>query len=253
MKEDVRMHYKIRPIFLGQQGPLDLSMLIHRLPPGQHVMLNHGCFAIECNGETILVDTGIPTTIEAFGAGMRVDFKEDNPIFLDALQENGIKLELIKKVILTHLHWDHCWNVEKLPNATFYVQKQELYHAITPLPHERGPFGCFENSDGPKWFKVFTRIEVVDGDVELQPGIRLITTPGHTLGSQSVLVDTDKGVYGIVGDFAYTMRNYTERVIVGQFVSGYDWYNSHRKLKALNLKDILTTHGDTTYSCKIYG
>jgi glyoxylase-like metal-dependent hydrolase (beta-lactamase superfamily II) len=247
------MHYKIRPIFLGQQGPIDLSMFIYRLPHGQNFMLNHGCFAIEGNGETILVDAGIPTAKEAFDAGLRVDLKEDNPIFLDALRENEIKPESIKKVILTHLHWDHCWNVEKLANATFYVQKQELYHAITPLPHERGSFGCFENTGGPKWFRVFTRIEVVDGDVELQPGIRLITTPGHTLGSQSVLVDTGKGIYGIVGDFALVMRNYTECIVDGLFVSGVDWYNSHRKLKALNLKEILTTHDDASYSCKIYG
>ena len=44
--------------------------------------------------------------------------------FEDGLAQWGLKPEDIKTVFMTHLHWDHSWNMDKLPNATFYVQKK---------------------------------------------------------------------------------------------------------------------------------
>ena len=43
-----------------------------------------------------------------------------------------------------------------------------------------------------------------DGEAEVLPGIRLLPTPGHTNGHQSVLVDTPDGLVVIGGDVAYT-------------------------------------------------
>jgi N-acyl homoserine lactone hydrolase len=42
-----------------------------------------------------------------------------------------------------------------------------------------------------------------DGDAEIVPGVRVVTTPGHTPGHQSVLVDTDDGLVVVGGDVAY--------------------------------------------------
>ena len=44
----------------------------------------------------------------------------------------------------------------------------------------------------------------LDGEAEVLPGIRLLPTPGHTDGHQSVLVDTPDGLVVIGGDVAYT-------------------------------------------------
>jgi N-acyl homoserine lactone hydrolase len=37
-------------------------------------------------------------------------------------------------VIFTHLHWDHCSNVNLFPNARFTVQDKELRYAVSPIP-----------------------------------------------------------------------------------------------------------------------
>lgn len=48
---------------------------------------------------------------------------------------------------------------------------------------------------------------LVDGCCQLRTGIELIPTPGHTEGSQSVVVETDGGPHALVGDLAYTRHN----------------------------------------------
>jgi glyoxylase-like metal-dependent hydrolase (beta-lactamase superfamily II) len=43
------------------------------------------------------------------------------------------------------------------------------------------------------------------GDVELFNGLRLILTPGHTAGSQCLLVSTEDGVYNLAGDTIHAL------------------------------------------------
>jgi N-acyl homoserine lactone hydrolase len=97
----------------------------------------------------------------------------------------------IDLVINTHLHADHCGGNNYFPKARFIVQKSEMEYAKNPLPATRSDFSIpISESD----------FDLVDGDVEIMPGIRVILTPGHTMGSQAVLVDTASGLYVIAGD-----------------------------------------------------
>ena len=43
-------------------------------------------------------------------------------------------------------------------------------------------------------------LDLLDGDAEITDGIRVIVTPGHSPGSQAVLVDTESGLFVIAGD-----------------------------------------------------
>jgi N-acyl homoserine lactone hydrolase len=59
----------------------------------------------------------------------------------------------------------------------------------------------------PEWVEFEgARYEEVDGEAEVLPGIRLLPTPGHTPGHQSVLVDTDEGLVVVGGDVAHTLE-----------------------------------------------
>ena len=52
---------------------------------------------------------------------------------------------------------------------------------------------------------------MLDGDTEILPGLRAITTPGHTVGHQSVVVDSADGLSDVlVGDAVYTPREYLD-------------------------------------------
>jgi len=50
----------------------------------------------------------------------------------------------------------------------------------------------------------------VDGDAEILPGLSVVTTPGHTIGHQSVVVSTDNGAEVLIGDAAYKCQLYLE-------------------------------------------
>lgn len=103
---------------------------------------------------------------------------------------------------LEHLHFDHCGNDGLFPHAKFYVQKKELEFAHNPMP---AFYGSYEktvllNGDEPCWYETRDRFIPVNGDFQLKDGIKLLLTPGHSPGSQSVAVNTERGIYLIAGD-----------------------------------------------------
>src|SRR5262249_9165291 len=60
------------------------------------------------------------------------------------------------------------------------------------------------------WFDFAgARFELLDGDAEVLPGVRVLATPGHTSGHQSIVVDGD-GEEVLIGDAAYTPAIYAD-------------------------------------------
>lgn len=251
------MNYKIIPVKMGNSAnPFDMSNFIKGHPIGtESYHMPYAFFIIknEDNGECFMVDTGCSLTEENIKEQREELINEVT--FEEGLAAWGLKPEDIKTVFMTHLHWDHSWNMDKLPNATFYVQKKELYHAVYPLPHELRTY-CFTGIEGfkqPKWPKVIDCISVVDGDTEIMPGIRLVLTPGHTHGSQSVLVETNEGLYAITGDFCYVKQNWIDGIAINNLVSFDEWYASYQKLKQYPITDVLPPHDPNTYLKESYG
>ena len=64
-----------------------------------------------------------------------------------------------------------------------------------------GPVAC------PKEFLDTLNWEVVNGDCQIEEGIKVLSTPGHTPGGQSVAVDTVKGV-AIIDSLCTTDANW---------------------------------------------
>lgn len=118
------------------------------------------------------------------------------------LEERGLEPEDVDRVILTHLHHDHCSNNDLFPDAEFLVQRAELEAAADPLPP-------FERVYDEANVETLDRLDttVVDGDYRLREGVELLLTPGHTEGMQSVLVRTDEGPHALVSDLAYCRQN----------------------------------------------
>ena len=111
-------------------------------------------------------------------------------------------------VILTHLHWDHSYNLEFLTKATILVQKTEVHYAMTPLPTDYRVYGIGRRGFRAGWLDAFDRMQVVDGDRDLLPGVSAYFLPGHTPGCQSVGVETRDGVYLIAGDNVPLVENW---------------------------------------------
>jgi glyoxylase-like metal-dependent hydrolase (beta-lactamase superfamily II) len=123
--------------------------------------------------------------------------------FEEALAKVGLRTTDIKTVVQTHLMYDHCANSPSLDRARFVVQKEELDFALSPHPLLAGAY--------QRQFFQDLNFEVVEGDCDLAPGIRLLFTPGHTPGIQSVAVETADGLAVITG-FCCLAENFDPRI-----------------------------------------
>ena len=94
-----------------------------------------------------------------------------------------VPLEDVKKVLLTHLHYDHCGNVDLFFNAEVFVSKVELDN------FKKSPDDFFVHDISSK-----TR-EMILGAKELGEeicGMKVISVPGHTRGSVAFLDEKRK-------------------------------------------------------------
>lgn len=130
----------------------------------------------------VLVDTGM-TVLHPFAA-------ELNPT-LHPLTEQDFDLDAVDLVVNTHLHADHCGGNHLFADRPIYVQRTELDDARSEDEY------LLEWVDAPG-----VSYEPVDGEHELLPGIRLVPAPGHTRGSQIVVVETGGRPLIVGGDVA---------------------------------------------------
>ncbi len=90
-----------------------------------------------------------------------------------------VKLESVKKVIFTHLHYDHIGNFDLFPNATFYASKEEIED------FRNSPMNAVLKSDIAQKFNV--ALEPLESDSVF----KMIPTPGHTRGSVCLYYSKD--------------------------------------------------------------
>ncbi len=128
---------------------------------------------------------------------------------IEGLAALGVRAEDITDVIITHLHYDHAGNLDKLPNARFHIQDAEVDFATGrcmchgPLRHAYSVDDIVELIR-----KVYDeRVVFHDGDSEVAEGIRLLRIGGHTKGLQSVQVATARGNVVLASDASHYYEN----------------------------------------------
>jgi glyoxylase-like metal-dependent hydrolase (beta-lactamase superfamily II) len=168
----------------------------------------------------------------------------------------GVEPGDVRTVINTHLHWDHCGSNDLFTEARFFLQRDELHYAVDPAAPNRV---AFERVPGltPPWMPVLGRIETVTGQVEVEPGITLVPLPGHTPGSQGVLVQTDSGPYLLAGDCIDTYENWRgdgslDHIPSGSFTNLLDYMDSFRRMEALGA-EVIPSHDPLVLQQKVFG
>ena len=163
----------------------------------------------------VLVDTGLPRDVD-FGRVLGLMFRGLRPAaepFDAQLRARGVEPGDVRLVVMTHLHVDHTGGMPLLPAAEFVVARRE-WRAVTeqnPLkagaagdhlpPAERVREIDFE-ADGVAHGVFSSTVDLLgDGSV------RLLSTPGHSAGHLSVLVERAQGPLLVVGDAAYTTES----------------------------------------------
>jgi N-acyl homoserine lactone hydrolase len=152
---------------------------------------------IDHPGGRVLVDTGL-TTLHPAAADLDPRLK---PVAEWGFDPAGIDI-----VVNTHLHFDHCGGNHLFAGTPVHVQRREL-----ELARGNDEYTIPEWVDAPGVTYV-----VDDGDVELLPGIRLLAAPGHSDGSQIVVVDEADGPTVIAGDTAVWAGELEEPTTEGQ-------------------------------------
>jgi glyoxylase-like metal-dependent hydrolase (beta-lactamase superfamily II) len=121
---------------------------------------------------------------------------------LKALAAAGVAPDEIDTVVYSHLHNDHAGNCHLFPRARHVFQDAEWKELLDPLPSMRIR-GDYDQSLVPEMKNLCC--QRVCGDGELFPGLAFILTPGHTAGSQCLLVSTKSGVYNVAGDTVHVL------------------------------------------------
>ncbi|MGH8815930.1 MAG: N-acyl homoserine lactonase family protein [Achromobacter pestifer] len=186
-----RMPRRRRDNFLGgdpHDGDMPMDFFVWLIRNADHV---------------VLVDTG-------FNAAMaRQRQRELIHCPIEALAELGVSPEDVQHVVLTHLHYDHAGNLDRLPSARFHVQDGELDYAtgrcmcFAPLRH------AYAVEDVVSLVRrVYEdRVSFHDGDSRLLPGIELLKIGGHTKGLQAVRVHTARGWVVLASDASHYYEN----------------------------------------------
>jgi N-acyl homoserine lactone hydrolase len=196
----------------------------------------HGFVLKHPRAGAILVDTGVGWPTE-----LVKEWRVVNRHAADALAEHGLSPADVRIVINSHLHFDHCGQNAIFKHAPFYVQRAELARARR------------QEKTTSEWFDFAgARFELLDGDAEIAEGVRVVATPGHTVGHQSVLVDGPDGSAVMIGDAAYTSEIYRDAEKAdlsrwgGQHSDRRAWTRSLRKLHRMHPHAVHFCHDTRT-------
>jgi len=236
---------RIRPLCVGKLLEMPQPAITYMSGWGRQHTGAMIMFLIEGGDSPIIVDTG---TLDPEWTRKHHSYKLERDPEQEAgrvLQRAGIDPGDVSAVINTHLHWDHCSNNSLFTNATFYIQAREVAYAANPLPIHRA---AFEKARGiqPPWLAVWDRIETVDGDCQIAPGVSVVSLPGHTPGSQGVLVDTGSARYLLAGDCVDTYENWegnesTAHIPSGSHTDLFEYYKSFEKIERLDC-EVIPSH-----------
>ncbi len=115
-----------------------------------------------------------------------------------ALAEHGIALADLTGIANCHLHFDHAGQNSRLPRGIpIFVQRHEW-----AMVHE-------PDYTVPDWIDVpGLRYEVIDGELEVAPGLRLLPTPGHSPGHQSLVAEASDGKVVLAGQAVQSRREW---------------------------------------------
>ncbi len=156
------------------------------------VRLGLTCLLVRAGQRHILIETGVGDKFDAKRAD--VYGVAHSTTLLAELKKLGLEPADIDIVLNTHLHFDHCgWNTRRegarlvptFPRARYFVQRGEWEHALHPTERDRA--GYIEEFFCP----AEAQTELLDGDHEIVPGIRVEVVPGHTRHMQCVRIESE--------------------------------------------------------------
>lgn len=185
----------------------DYSVVAPGVDDGRRVHLPVNAFLVRLPDERlVLVDTGM-SRLHVEDPGITWRGTPDEKVLVPAMRPEdsllfrlaqlGVAPQDIDYVVNTHLHFDHAGNNDLIGGAKFLVQRDH-YEAAKGNPGFPGRY----------WDLPSLSYELLDGDTRLWDGFEVVSTPGHCVGHQSVVLRlAETGTVVLCGDAVYCRDN----------------------------------------------
>ncbi len=185
------------------------------------ILLSLNPLIIRFDNEIILVDTGIGDKWDEKNSDILCLKRSDN--LLNSLSKLGIGKNDITGVLLTHLHFDHSGGAVELndsgelipafPNAVYFIQEGEWDFATNPNERTRASY----IPDNILPLNKYGKVNFLNGNQEIFPGITVEITGGHTPFHQMVLIESEGNKACYCGDIIPTASH-----LKVPYIMGYD-------------------------------
>lgn len=195
--------YAIR--YAHRDGVAAAEVFHHAAPEDQSRAMAYYVWLVTGSAGQFLLDTGFGRAVAR--QRDREGCLRGDP--LDALAALGAPADRLATVVLSHLHFDHCGELDRFPVARFWLQRAELAFWTGPSAHRPSFRRVVVPADltAVVELNLAGRISWADGDVELAPGLSAHRVGGHTAGTQVLRVRTRHGVVVLASDASHYYDN----------------------------------------------
>jgi N-acyl homoserine lactone hydrolase len=224
----------------GLYGPFNIQGLIPSYPEARDIQIPITMWILDHPKGLVVYDTGNNVAISDgqclthWVQGMCDFLKPDqtrDDVIDRQLEKLGYSVDDVKILITSHSHLDHIGNIEMFPNAIHVIQKKELYQAWWPEKFQRTGAHVLADYDDARDFNYLE----LEGDYDLfgDGSVVILSTPGHTLGHQSVKLQLPETGTVILSQDAIWMEENLEGYPAGLNYSVMDYTKSLNRLKMM--------------------
>ena len=185
---------------------------------GRSIEFSSTCWLIKHGSEWLIWDTGVPESAindpKGWSTLPKLIVYHLDKTLTDQLAEIGLKPRDVGRVAISHTHGDHIGNVRLFPDSAILMQRAE-YNWINsgngPNENVNQLMALARELLGaPK------NLQLGDGDTDVfgDGSVFLVSTPGHTPGSQSLLVHLkNSGFIILSGDVVHLEENFEKNIV----------------------------------------